>query len=260
MLQKVIILLPAILVTFLLGSVQANIWSVNADGSGDAPTIQAAIDLASNGDTVLAADGLYTGEGNKNLNFNGKLILLKSENGPAGCIIDCENIGRGMIFENGEDNNAIVDGFTIRNGNGGNIGGGLLIYSSPSIRNIVLYNNQATMVGGAIMSYGSPSISNCTIANNQAGGGAAIFAFAQNQQVLVDNCIITNNSGGGSAISGDALENIVFSCCDIYGNPGGDYPYDMGDQHPVAFIKNLSISEDDKRKILGGNIIRLLGI
>ena len=41
---------------------------------------------------------------------------------------------------------------------------------------------------------------------------------------------------------------------------GSDYPYDMADEHPVAFIRNLSISEDDKQKILGGNIIKLLGI
>jgi aminocarboxymuconate-semialdehyde decarboxylase len=41
---------------------------------------------------------------------------------------------------------------------------------------------------------------------------------------------------------------------------GSDYPYDMADEHPVTFIRNLSISKDDKQKILGGNIIKLLGI
>lgn len=226
--QKINIIFFIILVIFLFRGAQGNTWFVTADGNGDAPAIQDAINLASDGDTILVADGLYTGEANKNLNFNGKLILLKSENGPAECIIDCENDGRGMIFENGEDNNAVVDGFTIRNGNGDDIGGGILIYSSPVVRNMILTDNQAVMVGGAIMCYGSPLISNCTIVNNQAGGGSAIFAFAQNQLVTLDNCIMAFNSGG-PAISGDTPANVIFNCCNVYGNPAGDWPNDMGD-------------------------------
>ena len=67
-------------------------------------TIQAAIDLSANGDTVLVADGIYTGLGNVNLDFKGKSITVKSANGAQYCIIDCQKISssRGFLFQNQE--------------------------------------------------------------------------------------------------------------------------------------------------------------
>ena len=66
------------------------------------PTIQDGIDVAVNGDTVLVADGIYSGKGNKNLDFEGKAIIVQSENGSEETIIDCEGTGRGFYFHSGE--------------------------------------------------------------------------------------------------------------------------------------------------------------
>ena len=52
--------------------------------------IQDAVDVAVDGDTVLVADGIYTGNGNRNIDFKGKAITVKSQNGPQNCIINCE--------------------------------------------------------------------------------------------------------------------------------------------------------------------------
>ncbi len=85
----------AVAVAGLGGQAVADILNVPADFA----TIQAAINAAITGDEVVVADGVYTGAGNKNLDFHGKLITVRSASGdPVLCTIDCEGAGRGFIF------------------------------------------------------------------------------------------------------------------------------------------------------------------
>ncbi len=120
------------------------------------PTIQAAIDAAVDGDVVIVADGMYTGTGNRDIDFLGKALTVRSENGPANCTIDCQathaDPHRGFHFHQNESCACAVDGFTIQNGyapdEGGSIqhaGGAILCRdnANPTIRNCILRLNQA---------------------------------------------------------------------------------------------------------------------
>jgi hypothetical protein len=173
------------------------------------PTIQAGIDAAVNGDTVLVADGTYKGDGNKDLDFTGKAITVRSENGPENSVIDCEKNGRGFNFWSGEGQDSVVSGFTITNGKAGD-GGGIRIYdSSPTISNCIIENCQTKYTtgdyyGGGIYcraSYStnpiSPIIENSIIANNKSGRrGGGIYCYGSN--ATITNCTIVNNSTDNS--------------------------------------------------------------
>ena len=80
---------------------------------GDQPTIQAGIDAASDGDTVLVAPGTYF----ENIDFKGKGITVRSSSGPEVTVIDGNQTGQVVRFDSGETIDSIIEGFTITNGN-----------------------------------------------------------------------------------------------------------------------------------------------
>ncbi|TFG48391.1 MAG: DUF1565 domain-containing protein, partial [Candidatus Brocadiia bacterium] len=170
--KKLVIALVLVILTIPCA---AAVITVKADGTGDYPTIQAAIDAAGSGDTVVAADGTYTGTGNCNITFSGKNITVKSQNGPQNCVIDCQNIGgsMGFSFTGGETKAALLDGFTIKNAlYASGLGGGNGIYcndySSPTISNCTITGNNLS--GICCDYFSSPTISNCTISGNNRSG------------------------------------------------------------------------------------------
>ncbi|MAB83597.1 MAG: hypothetical protein CMJ24_09220, partial [Phycisphaerae bacterium] len=102
------------------------------------PTIQAALDACNvNGDEVVVSPGIYF---ENNLDFQGKSIHLNSSSGNTVTIIDGQGSGTLLRFENEENNEAIIEGFTIRNG-----GTGIRIEdSSPTVRDCKIINCGAT--------------------------------------------------------------------------------------------------------------------
>ncbi|MHC4498916.1 MAG: right-handed parallel beta-helix repeat-containing protein, partial [Planctomycetota bacterium] len=195
-------------------------------------TIQAAINAAVDGDTIIIEPGTYTGTGNRDLDFGGKAITVQSTDPEDPCvvgatIIDCNAATRGFYFHNNEDSNSILDGLTITKASGG-YGGGIYCYeSSPTIRNCIVRDNTVDIGGGGIALIDSnSSVSHCTISRNTAGpdGGAMyIGAGSADRTPEITNCIISGNFAGraGGIYSEGPGSNPVFRNCIIAGNDGG---------------------------------------
>ncbi len=189
-------------------------------------TIQGALDEAVDGDVVVVADGIYRGDGNRDLNMKGKAIHLKSENGPKHCIIDCQGTSsdrhRGFTFEMGEDYRSIVDGFTIMNGNMG-LGAGVSCYeSSPLIMNCIFFGN----AGNAIRYYSGSNVTvaNCVIVGNH--GGSSIWGSEGNPKII-NSTIAMNTSTGYAAGIMAGIGKLTLVNSIVWGNrdKSGNGPY-----------------------------------
>jgi len=193
------VVFQTILLSFLCVSVvHAGKCHVVPGGTGDAPTIQAGIDLVAEGDTVLLADGVFQGSGNRDVEFGGKAITVRSESGNAKtCIIDCQDSGRGFWFRHGEAADSRLEFVSIINGTAV-LGGAISceMGSSPVIEGCILSGNTSWYGGGIGCSfYSSPTISGCTITGNESSwmGGAGIHCDTNCSPTVV-NCMISDNN------------------------------------------------------------------
>lgn len=78
-----------------------------------APTIQAGINAAAPGDTVLVAPGTYSGEGFRSIDFGGKNLVVMSSGGSGATEIVCTHADTCFFLHSGEDTTAVIEGFTI---------------------------------------------------------------------------------------------------------------------------------------------------
>jgi parallel beta-helix repeat protein len=198
-------------------------------------TIQQAIDDANDGDVIFVTVGTHTGPGNRDIDFKGKAITLRSfdPNNPdvvAATIIDCNGSDwyphRGFHFHSGEDANSVLAGLTITRGGGVYDGGGIrCLHSSPTIRNCIITGNVSDGRGTVYCgNYSNPTIINCTITNNiaTAGYGAGICCWDYSSPTIL-NCTITGNSAQSVGRHGGGIychnySNAVVASCFISGN------------------------------------------
>lgn len=227
-------------------STSADVLHVWSDGSGDYPTIQAAVDAATDGDLILLGDGVFRGPGNWDVEVVDKNITIASESGdPMRTVIDCEDGGTDhrawLVMFNNEL--VVFEGVGVIHGDMGEFCGGaaVVVEGTVTLRNCVFAGNRG-LYGGAIVTQGwcLVSLVSCTFFDNEAtapGGGSAL-AMDDVGWAYLDNCIVVFGRAGRAFESlGGSID---LACCDVYGNDGGDYTGPVAGQLGV----NGNISED----------------
>jgi hypothetical protein len=210
----------------------------------DQPTIQAGIDAAADEDTVLVADGVYTGSGNRDIDFKGKTVVLRSENGRENTTIDCQGSPaephRGFYFHSGETSAAVLEGFTIQGGyglydsEGESVGGAIKCdsSSSPLLTDCMFYQNRFGGKGGGVYcENSSPTLINCIFSENESdqislGYGNGGGMYCENSSSILINCTFSNNATGILVADGGGMycvsSSLTLNGCSFIGNRAAD--------------------------------------
>jgi len=199
-------------------------WYVNPDGSGDAPTIQAAFTASAAGDVIHLRPGTFY----EHDIVAKAYVELRSVSGPEVTIIDSEGGGKGIV---GYEYNAplAVEGITIMNGDNEGIsleGGG-----SQVIRSCVVWNFSVGVYGR----YFEGIVADVTSVGGRVRPSGSGFSLSHCSPTLV-NCISAFN--GGYGIVTWTADVPTLRCCCVYGNAGGDFE---GMPDPTGQDGNISL-------------------
>jgi hypothetical protein len=230
-----------LLVASWIGLVEANAGDLLVPSQY--PTIQDALDAATNGDQILVDDGTF-GEA---LIFPAKNVHLRSRNGPELCVIDAGGTGPVVHFVAGATNQSIIEGFTITGGEFV-FGGGIYceIGAQPSILRNWIIGNHGSIDGGGVFprpentlvidgnligwnvadgqagGLQAPSsasvVRNNVFVGNQANYGGAYFIRIESSVNLVNCSFYGNSAPNGSVASGDG--GLTLTNCVVWGHTG----------------------------------------
>ena len=247
--------------------------------SAASPTIQSGVDAVHDGDTVLIADGTYTGPGNRDIDFHGKSLTVRSAHGPAKTIIDCgghksadgSGSHRGFYLHSGEKK-ATISGFTIKNGYEMASANALADARTPGD----LKEKEAAFVGGGVAFIDSGRstllLAHCILCRNTASGGGGIYNESNGGTLTLTDCIVSRNTAdeGGGGISNATAKGgkITLLNCVVFGNTadlgGGADNTDSGDSSGRIKFVNCTIAEnaaeqDGEADICGSGIFNFEG-
>jgi len=155
----------------------ADTYVVDPYGTGDYPTIQAAVNACVSGDIIELTDGVFTGAGNRDIRFNNRDLTIRSQSGdPTRSIIDCELAEQAFVLFDGDEEH--IQGLTMTHGRDSAWGGA--VYMGMAAHGVFLdcifTNNSAPGNAGAvmIMDCAYAEFEGCTFIGNSSYAGGAV--------------------------------------------------------------------------------------
>jgi hypothetical protein len=205
--MRLLILLPSFLLCHVFPAM-GETYVVDPHGTGDFPTIQAAVNAVQDGDVILLTDGLFTGDGNRDIDYHGKRITIRSQSGnPEACIVDCQaspnDQHRGFNFHSDETRSSVLEGVSIHDAYHSWGGGIRCSDCAPTIRRCIFYQNHGDGEGGGIyICDGSRLLlEDCLfLANDATSGGGISYCYGYGDTPEIVRCTFVSNSavrGGG---------------------------------------------------------------
>lgn len=235
--------------SILILTVPASAISKTLHVPAEYATIQGALQAAAPGDTVLVAPGIYV----EDIAFPNKSVTLKSEEGPEATVIDESEWPSSykpvVRFDDVTASNAVLDGFTLMNGEGvakvwGSMsidyyGGGIYCKnSSPLIMNCIIRDNSAIgyfygtgQGGGIYCKNASPTLINNRIVSNIASGyGGAVYCTENSATLFHNNLIAYNEGHVGAGFYIDGTSSAEITSCTITVNDPSSHAGGIGGQ------------------------------
>lgn len=222
----------------------------NADGSPEhpIPTIQNALEVASDSVTVLVAPGVYR----ENINLLGKKVDLAAfdpRNPEGGPCVTIEGVAVGkpvVLLGAASGSQCSLSGFVITRGRGDLTAAIECSDASPRISHCLIVGNRCTDPNGAILRFteSRAAIIQCTIADNYAGENGTGIVLV-NSSITMTNSIVWNNRPSEIAARGTSHPLIRYCCV------RGWWP-DFGNIHgdPLLALPGLWVDPEDAAKIL----------
>ena len=174
----------------------------------DCQTIQDAIDEANDGDEIVVSGGVWK----EQIDFTGKSILIRSEFGAEKTVIDAGKQGTVVTCVGGIG--AVLEGFTVRNGESEAGGGIFVVDSSPLIRRCMIEFNVGQQGGGVYARGGNPVFDQCVFSFNTAIDGDGIWAKHSRPELTA--CIFAGDSIGwesGEMVTIRDTNSPAGACC-----------------------------------------------
>ncbi|MBD3349511.1 MAG: hypothetical protein GF400_10015 [Candidatus Eisenbacteria bacterium] len=202
---------------------------VDVLGSTPYQTIQSAIDASDDGDWIVVLPGTYSGDGNTDIRFYERNLVVISENDdPTEVVIDCGGQDRAFNLTFGyTDDTSYIAGITIRNGwaraHPDDGGGAILCQgASPNIGNCIFEYCEANGGGAIKLQNSSAWVYGSTFRHNTAEMGGALHAAYG--ECKITGCtfhdIEATDRGGALRFYGDDafVQNCTFAQCGADGD------------------------------------------